>query len=109
MNYLTKYVRHIRRQSKHMQHMHAFIFAGIITAIVAGIILYTDYGFWHETYIGESAPAVTQETAAPPGEVFSNFWSEARSQFSNIGSSTASLIEGKETYQSTGTTSVNGQ
>ena len=30
--------------------MYGFIFAGSITALIAGFILYTDYGFWHERY-----------------------------------------------------------
>jgi hypothetical protein len=102
MNHVTRYIHRLRRQSKHVQHVHAFIFAGSITGLLAAFILYYDYGFWHQHYtskevIGESV--VQQPEGAPPGEVLSGFWSEAKKQFSGMGSSTASLLEGKETYQ----------
>lgn len=96
------YIRHMRRQSKHVQHMHAFIFAGAITTLIAAFILYTDYGFWHETYVSDD---LVVEQADPsfnpesPGESIMSFFREAKERFSAIGSSSASLLEGKETYR----------
>mgnify|MGYP003393941915 FL=1 len=87
-----------------MQHIYALSFAGVITAIIAAIILYTDYGFWHQRYIREEATtdiAVAETVAESPGKVLSRFWNEARTQFSNISSVSSGLLEGKESYQST--------
>lgn len=97
---LRYYLRHVRRQNKHIQHIHAFAFSGIITALIAGFILYTDYGFWHETYIREDSltePAPSAELQSP-GESLGSFLLEAKARFNSIGSAGADLLEGKETY-----------
>lgn len=94
----------MRRQSEHVQRVHAFIFAGAITASIASVILYTDYGFWHEKYdrnndlIVEGVITSPKVAPEPPSEMFSRFWNEARTQFGNIGQSGASMLEGKEIY-----------
>lgn len=95
---LRHYIRHVRKQSKHVQHVHAFIFAGAITAVIAGFILYTDYGFWHERYVAEEE---TEESFDPksPAESFAGFWAEAGKRFNLIGAKGANLLEGKETYK----------
>lgn len=96
------YIRHMRRQSKHMQHVHAFVFAGAITCLVAAFILYSDYGFWHERYVSDE---LVVEQADPkfdpesPGESIARFWQEAKQKFGEIGSSGSGLLEGKETYK----------
>ena len=97
---LRHYLRHVRKQNKHIQHVHAFVFAGAVTAIIAGFILYADYGFWHETYVREDLVAATPEPFTPesPSESFGRFWQEARERFGSIGSAGADLLEGKETY-----------
>lgn len=97
---LRHYIRHVRRQSKHVQHVHAVVFAGTITALIALVILYTEYGFWHETYRAEDSIA-TEETTTfnpeSPGRSLLEFFKEAKDRFSAIGSE-GSLLEGKETY-----------
>lgn len=96
------YIRHMRRQSKHVQHVHAFMFAGTITGLIAIFILYTDYGFWHERYtsddlvLGQAEPAFGPES---PGESVARFWLEAKERFGQIGRSGGGLLEGKETYK----------
>ncbi len=104
MRTLKGYIRYMRKQPKHMQHMHAIVFAGSITALIAVIILYTDYGFWHEKY-QRSDDLVISETVTNPkveseslGEMLSRFWDEAHTQFGSIGTKGSSLLEGKETY-----------
>lgn len=97
---LRHYLRHVRRQNQHIQHLHAVAFAGMITALIAGFILYTDYGFWHETYRAED-DLVAVEPAVPsksPSESFGDFFNEAKVRFNSIGSAGADLFEGKETY-----------
>ncbi len=94
------YIRYVKRQNKHIQHLHGFAFAGLITALIAAVILYTDYGFWHETYIAEDAlvsgdPEYVSES---PGQSLGRFWGEAKEQFGRIGSTSANLLEGKDTY-----------
>lgn len=94
----------MRKQPKHIQHMHAIVFAGSVTALLAGIILYTNYGFWHERYQRADDLAVGTTVANSPvaseslGEMLSRFWGEASVQFGNVGDKGASLLEGKETY-----------
>src|SRR3989344_3099917 len=105
MRNLKSYIRYMRKQSKHVQHIHAFIFAGTITLLVAIAILYTSYGLWHVKYratgdLMVEGEVITTPPVEPesPGEMLSRFWGEARTQFSSIGTSGASLLEGKETY-----------
>lgn len=99
---LEHYIRTMRRQSKHVQHMHAFVFAGAITGAIAFFILYTDYGFWHETYVADdllveqAEPSFNPES---PGESFMRFLREAKEKFGEIGSSSSSLFEGKQVYK----------
>lgn len=80
--------------------MHAFAFAGIITALIAGVILYTDYGFWHETYRSDELLVEMEERAAEQSESrsFSSFLTEAKARFNDIGSAGAEFFEGTESY-----------
>jgi hypothetical protein len=97
---LRHYIRYMKRQNKHIQHMHAAVFAGAVTALIAFFILYTDYGFWHETYRSSDALVATDPSyiAESPTQSLGSFWQEAREQFGKIGSSSANLLEGKESY-----------
>lgn len=91
------YVHFMRRQSKHIQHLHALAFAGIITSLIAGFILYTDYGFWHETYSRKSEVTTTEDSRTI-GESWGGFFSEAKMKFNAIGTVGVDLLEGKETF-----------
>ena len=95
-----RYIRYVKHQNKHVQHVHGFVFAGLVTALIAFVILYTDYGFWHETYIAEDSRLVAdpEYLSESPTEVWGRFWEDARSQFERIGSTSANLLEGKDTY-----------
>jgi hypothetical protein len=97
---INRYIRYVKHQNKHIQHIHGFIFAGIITSAIAFVVLYTDYGFWHETYIAEDAlnAGGSAYVSESPSQSFSRFWSEAKEQFGRIGSTGANLLEGKDTY-----------
>lgn len=99
---LKRYIRYVKHQNKHIQHIHGFVFAGVITALIAFFILYTDYGFWHETYVAQDAIVAADPTyvAESPAASLSRFWNDARQQFGRIGSSSASFLEGKDTYTS---------
>lgn len=98
---LRYYLRHVRKQNKHIQHVHAIAFAGIITALIAGVVLYTEYGFWHETYVAEEGIVVTDTDMAQESSGYSwgSFFTEARERFANIGTTSTSFLEGKETYK----------
>ncbi len=97
---LRYYLRHVRNQNKHIQHVHAIVFAGIITSVIAGVILYAEYGFWHETYVVEDVLVVTDTHTINEsvGYSWSSFFTEAKERFESIGTTGASLLEGKETY-----------
>jgi hypothetical protein len=91
-----------------MQHIYAVVFAGSITALLAFIILYVDYGFWHERYIRDdntvstNTASMTSEVPTPesPGEMFSRFFGEAKDRLGNINTSGADLLQGKDIYTS---------
>lgn len=89
------YIHYMRRQSKHVQHLHALAFAGTVTAVIAGVILYADYGFWHETY--RRQPETPVEPVSTK-ESFGDFLKEAKSKFGEIGNASANLLGGKETF-----------
>ncbi len=97
---LKRYLRYVRKQNKHIQHVHAIAFAGIVTALISAVILYADYGFWHETYVADETLVTSDPNvdAPSPMESLGNFFSEARSRFTSIGSTTQAYLEGKETY-----------
>lgn len=83
-----------------MQHVYAFVFAGSITAIIAGFILYSDYGFWHERYERQEEVIVHEGEDVPPAptEVVSRFFGEVQNRLKNITTATTSLLEGKEVF-----------
>lgn len=100
---LRGYIRHVRRQNKHIQHLHAFVFASVITGIVVGFILYYDYGFWHDVYVNTENTAVVsegslQEEGESPLESFSRLLEEAKLRLGEVGNSGQMLLEGTEVY-----------
>jgi hypothetical protein len=98
---MKNYIKYLRRQSKHIQHAHAAVFAGTITAIIAVFILYYDYGFWHEEYVRGSfgdTSASSSVVTQTPMESFGRFLSEARERLGGIKDTTGSFFEGRETY-----------
>jgi len=102
LKYLTlrHYIRYMRKQSKHVQHVHGFVFAGIVTAAIAAVLMYTKYGFWHETYHAYDPEIAKMEEVESEslGQSFSRFILEAKTRFGAIGEASAELLEGKETY-----------
>jgi hypothetical protein len=98
------YVIALRRQPSHMQHVYAAVFAGFITVLLGVMILYFDYGFWHERYSREETleevqvPSVAPVEVRSPGDMLGGFFKEARSRLDTIKTSSSSLLEGKETY-----------
>jgi hypothetical protein len=97
---LRHYIRYMRKQSKHMQHLHAIAFAGGITVVIAMFLMYTEYGFWHERYVAEEVVATSTMPfeAESPSQSLGRFFKEARERFGSIGTAGADLLEGKETY-----------
>lgn len=96
------YVRHLRRQNIHVQQLHALIFAGAITALMAFLILYYDYGYFHDVYVQKDAEVVVEKVATVPApspvQTISSFFSEAKTRFGEIGKSGSSLLYGKDVY-----------
>ena len=73
--------------------------------MVAGYILYTDYGFWHERYIREESSLTTKDISmlsesapASPLRTFGRFLGEAKEQLQTMKVDT-SFLEGKEVYE----------
>ena len=95
------YVRHLRRQDIRIQQLHALVFAGAITGLLAFLILYYDYGYFHDVYVQKEVEIVeikTSELAPSPTETISSFFSEAKTRFGEIGKSGSSLLYGKDVY-----------
>jgi hypothetical protein len=99
---LTHYIEFLRKQPEHVQHVYAVIFAGSITILLACVILYVDYGFWHEKYIKSrddtSDLTVTPSEPESPGTMFSRFFGEAQDRFKTIDTSGSDFLKGKETF-----------
>lgn len=97
---LKRYIKYVRKQNKHVQHVHGVVFAGAITSVIAAVILYTDYGFWHERYVSEDVLLEQQaaESMKSPGQTMASFWQEAKERFGGIGKAGSELLEGKEQY-----------
>lgn len=87
-----------------MQHVYAITFAGIITASIASLILYVDYGFWHERYsrgdevVVSDVKDVEKQATESPSEMVSSFFGEAKEQFSKINTTGKDVLDGKEVY-----------
>ena len=94
------YVRYLRKQSIHIQQLHAVVFASIITGMTAFLILYYDYGFFHDVYVQKDDTITSDlvEQAPSPTDTFSGFISEAKTRFGAIGVSGADLLYGKDVY-----------
>jgi hypothetical protein len=100
---LTHYIEFLRKQPEHMQHVYAVVFAGSITMLIACVILYVDYGFWHEKYIRDRDDTNNLTVATPtepesPSTMFSRFFGEAKDRFQSIDTSGSDFLKGKETY-----------
>ena len=70
--------------------------------MIGAVILYVDYGFWHERYLSDEKVAqvasTTEAKIESPGTMFSNFMKEAQTQFGTINESRKELLQGKEVY-----------
>jgi hypothetical protein len=93
----------LRRQPKHMQHVYAVVFSAVITSLLASVILYYDYGFWHERY-SRSDSLITQvksdeiKNTQSPGELMGGFLKEAKEKVGSINTNPSSLLQTKEVY-----------
>lgn len=104
---IRHYISVLRRQPAHMQHVYAIIFAGSITALIAGIILYADYGFWHEKYSRSEVLEIQEETdttdpmvtVESPAKMIGGFFREASLKLKSIDVSVPEgLLEGSDSY-----------
>lgn len=86
---LKGYIRYLRRQHVHVQRIHAAVFAGIICALVASAILYSQYGFWHEEF--DRSALVTDENRyigkVSPLERLSQLIGEGKTRLHSISTS----------------------
>jgi hypothetical protein len=102
------YIVWLKKQPAHMQHVYAAVFAGSVTVMLAAVILYFDYGFWHEKYnrnesLTESYSSTNTKqedlTVQSPSDMIGSFLKEAHNKFTSIGSESKSgFLQEKETY-----------
>jgi hypothetical protein len=105
--YMTKYmsienwIAFLKRQPEHMKHVYALTLAGSVTALIAFVILYVDYGFWHERYTSEDSLSVVK-AATPesesPGKMLSEFFVEAKTRLHEVNTTGRNMLDGKEEY-----------
>lgn len=99
------YLSVLRRQSEHVQHMSALLFAGVMTLLIAVAILYFDYGMWRDTYTRgeqtEEVPSYNDDavTVQSPGHMIGSFLKEASTKLRDIDLS--NTVQGKESYSRT--------
>ncbi|MEN9338086.1 MAG: hypothetical protein RIQ41_400 [Candidatus Parcubacteria bacterium] len=97
---IKNYIRYLRHQHKNIQHIHAFVFASVVTGALAGIVLYSSYGFWHERYSASQQEEDSIVSQMPsPTESFSSFWQEAAKRIEGIGKASSGLLEGSAEYK----------
>lgn len=97
------YIAVLRRQSSHVQHGAALVFASLITALLAVLILHVNYGFWNDAYSqgDESVKTSVEEemvTTVSPKEMVSGFFDEAGKRLTAIRESKNSLFQGTASY-----------
>ena len=104
---LQHYIAVLRKQPEHMKQVYAAAFAGCITVIIAGVILYVDYGFWHEKYrrsdVIELVDVKTVNdpmvTVVSPTAMIGGFFKEASEKVKTINFSVPDgILEGKDSY-----------
>ena len=94
----------LRRQPSHMKHVYAALGAGLITAGLAALILYVDYGYWHEKYSrgeGDGTEPVAEEmvNVVSPGKMIGAFFQEASKKVKEIDLTVPEgILEGKDNY-----------
>lgn len=94
---IQHYIHFLRRQHVHIQHIHALVFAGVITSILAFLVLYFEYGFFHEKYskqqvvFDEKIKEKANEKIESPTEMIFNLFKEGKERFSNIGTASYSI------------------
>ncbi len=100
------YVRYLRKQKEHVQHVHAIIFAGAITLLLAVAILYIQYGYWHGSY--ERAEVVQNENETliteTPKETLIRLFGEGKERFNQAISTLSPLEGGEVTFDRSATT-----
>lgn len=103
---IKNYLTFLRKQPEHLQHVYAVTFASAITLIIAAVILYVDYGFWHERYDRNEVVKVTDTkertdqmvTIQSPGAMISSFFKEASIQMDAINTKGAPFLSGKDEF-----------
>ena len=97
----------MRRQSLHLQHIYAVIFAGSITLLIGAAILYFDYGFWRDRY-SRTESFETQEEGGlntavvvtkSPGDMFSDFMKEVSEKLEQVSTTSKDMLDGKDSYK----------
>lgn len=79
--------------------MHALVFAGSITTLLLIVVLYSQYGFWHEKYVRQDSVLVDDPLEVEsPASFFSKFFEEASVRFSNVKDNAGTFLEGKDSY-----------
>ena len=99
-----RYLDVLRRQPEHMQHIYAVLFAAGITILLASLLLYSEYGFWHERY--QRSDSVAETISEPSLDVASKspldmaaiFFKDAQDQLSKVKTSSQGLLDGKDVY-----------
>ena len=87
-----------------MQQVYAVLFSGAITMGVAAFILYSDYGFWRETYNrndiveGKKTVKETVVDVQSPGDMMGDFLREAKAKVKTINVSSSNILQGKDVY-----------
>jgi hypothetical protein len=91
----------MKRQPKPVQQLHGLVFAFSVSSILLSYVLYTDYGFWHDTYVRveEDILHTTKEPVQPesPIGLLGRFARDAKKELEGMQVDTK-FLEGKEVY-----------
>jgi ABC-type lipoprotein release transport system permease subunit len=100
------YIRYLRKQKAHVQHVHAIVFAGTITLALAVTILYVQYGYWHGSYERKEVVETSEETVLTetPKETLVRLFAEGKTRFNDAVSTLSPLEGGEVTFDRNATT-----
>jgi hypothetical protein len=90
-----------------IQRIHATFFAGGLTILIGSAILYTQYGFWHDTYVRkEVIEEQTVKQIETPFQTLTRLLSEGKDRFSRVTETLTPVVTTDVVFDRNSTTST---
>jgi hypothetical protein len=94
----------------HVQHVHAFTAAAIVTGVAIFAILYSQYGYFHETYTRQEKDIISNTVlTSSPTMILSNLIQEGKTRFLSAAATLKPLTGEGVTFDRNATTTIKSQ